>query len=345
MHRYAMSRPFVTILIPVRNEELAISACLTSLLGQDYPYECMEILVIDGESTDTTLAQVYQLANSDPRIVIKANPHIIQAAALNLGIRCARGSIIVRADAHATYGPAYISTCVDHLESGRAENVGGVQRAVGDTPLTSAIASAMNSILGSGNARYRTGTEQQYTDTVWLGAWRRSTLEGIGGFNEQLTANEDYELNWRLRAMHGRILLDPALPCSYFPRKSFIGLCRQYFRYGTGKSQMLRMYPNSVQPRQMVAPMLVLGLACTVCLIPFSYLPFLLVAGGYLACILIGGSLISRVGRWRQFLYLPTVFAAMHLSWGTGFLTGIIRQSLEAAGREKRTLTPISSPR
>jgi len=320
-----MTEPFVTILVPIRNEENWITPCLASLCDQDYPAERMEILVLDGESTDHSAQLVYRLMQEDCRIFLLTNRKRAQAAGLNKGIRQARGEIIIRADAHAIYGNSYVSRCVEHLCAERAENVGGLQRGMGTSPFSSALSVAMQSTLGAGNASYRVATEQCYVDTVWLGAWQRKTLLELGGFNEDLTANEDYELNWRLRKAQGRVLLDPELPGCYFPRNSYLTLCRQYFRYGIGKVQMLCMHPESLLPRQLAAPLLVGGLGMMAALAHFTRLPLLVLLALYLAVLLLGSVQAGRKQGWRHIAYLPGIFLAMHLAWGLGFYWGLLR--------------------
>ena len=319
-----MTDPFVTILVPIRNEEGCIIPCLASLCDQDYPADRMEILVLDGESTDHSAQLVYHLMQEDDRIFLLHNRKRTQAAGLNAGIRHARGEIVIRADAHALYGATYVSRCVEHLCAERADNVGGLQRGMGTAPFSAALAMAMSSTLGAGNASYRMATEERYVDTVWLGAWQRKTLLELGGFNEELVANEDYELNWRLRKAQGRVLLDPELPGCYFPRNSYLTLCRQYFRYGIGKVQMLCMHPESLLPRQLAAPLLVGGLGIAAGLAHFTRWPLLFLLALYLMVLLLGSLQVGMKHGWRHIAYLPGIYLAMHLAWGCGFYWGLL---------------------
>ncbi len=320
-----MAQPFTTILVPMRNEEAFIEACLASLCAQDYPADNLEILVLDGASTDRSPEIVQMLAERDRRIRLIDNPHRLQAAGLNLGIRAARGEIIVRADAHAVYGPTYVATCVGHLLSGRADNVGGLQRAVGVTPFAAAVAVAFMTPLGAGNAPYRLSTEQRYADTVWLGAWRRQTLLELDGFRPDMAANEDYELNCRLRERGGRILLDPTLPSTYYTRTTPSHLWRQYMRYGFGKIQCLRAHPDSLALRQLLVPLTMLILLLAAALLPWTWIPLLLVGGGYLTGVLLGSIHAAQAHGWRHFPLLPLIYITLHFAWGLGFLWGLLR--------------------
>ena len=320
-----MTYPFVSIVVPMRNEEDFIEACLASLRAQDYPADRLEILVLDGESDDRSPEIVRAISATDPRVHLHPNPGRLQAAGLNVGIELARGEIIVRADAHALYGPTYVSTSVGHLVAGRADNVGGLQRAIGTTPFGEAMAVALHSPLGAGNAPYRLATEVRYADTVWLGAWYRQTLRDLGGFNPSMTPNEDYELNCRLRARGGRILLDPSLPATYYPRTSLARLWRQYLRYGMAKVRCLKVHPDTLVLRQMLVPQFVglflLAAACA----PLSPWPIAVVGGGYLLGLLLGGAQAARAHGWRHFPALLCIFPTIHFAWGLGFLWGLLR--------------------
>lgn len=314
-----MSLPLVSLLVPMRNEEGFIESCLASLLAQYYPADRLELLILDGQSDDRSPALVRALAETDPRIRLIDNPGRSQASAMNLGIRQARGEIIVRADAHATYGPSYVETCVQHLLAGRAENVGGLQRGQGTGYFGRAVAAALNTSLGAGNAPYRLATEQRYADTVWLGAWKKSTLEELGGFDETLPANEDYELNCRLRAAGGRILLDPALPSVYYPRTSPLRLWRQYFRYGVGKVRVLRRHPDTLVLRQLIPPVAILALGMAAFALIWSLWPFAAVGGLYLLAVLLGSVQAARRGGLALSPVLPLVFPIIHFAWAAGF--------------------------
>lgn len=320
-----MSQPTVSILIPMRNEEDFIEACLDSLRAQDYPADRVEILVLDGESTDRSAEVVTRVSAQDPRVHLLTNPGRCQASAMNLGITKATGEIIVRADAHAEYGPTYVSICVAHLVAGRADNVGGLQRGTGTTPFGRAVAAALNTPLGAGNAPYRLATTVRYADTVWLGAWYRKTLQELGGFDVSMVPNEDYELNCRLRESGGRILLDPTLPSRYFARPTPTRLWRQYFRYGRAKVRTLRAHPQTLVLRQLIPPVFVAVLALSVALIPLSPLPVAILGGFYLLIILLGSLKGAHDTGWGSLLFLPFIYLTIHLAWGVGFIWEMFR--------------------
>jgi len=315
----------VSILMPARNEEKYMGSCLESILGNDYPHAQLEILVIDGVSTDRTREIVQSYGRRYPFIRLLKNPRRVIPAALNIGIRAARGEIIVRMDAHTTYAPDYIRQAVEALETSGATMVGGVQKPAGDTPVTRAIASATSSPFGVGNSYYHYGTETRWVeDSVYLGTWRKQTLTKLGGFNEKWLINEDSELNHRLREAGGKILLSADLRSTYHVRSSLRALARQYFRYGMWRAKTSLIHPTSLGLRQLVPPAFVASLLLSLALARFSPLLALLVPCIYtLTNLFVSGMILARQG-WRHFL-VPFAFATIHVAWGSGFLVGLAR--------------------
>ncbi len=323
-------RPFVSLIIPMRNEEEYIGACLDSILANDYPQDRLEIILVDDRSTDRSREIVMGYRDRAPFIRLMESVKRLIPAALNIGLKEAKGEIVVRMDAHSTYAPDYVRLCVGYLEGKRADCVGGLQRGEGTTPLTRAIAAAMASRIGAGGAAYRKSSVQKYVDTVFLGAWRRETLDRLRRpdgtiFNELLAANEDYELNFRLRAMGGRILLAPDIVSTYFVRSSLSKLASQYFRYGKNKIIMLSLHPRSVRPRQIAAPALVLGMALSLPLAAAGWAAGWILPGTYALALLIASALSVFDRGFKIAFLMPAAFAIMHLGWGTGFIAGIPR--------------------
>lgn len=313
--------------MPIRNEAKYIERSLGAVLRQDYPASRLEVLVVDGRSTDATREIVSRLAGRYANVRLLDNPRQIQAAALNVGIRAARGEIIVRVDGHTFIEPDYVSACVRHLLAGDADNVGGMMRARGDTVVGQAVALATTSPFGIGGSKFHYTDQVHTVDTVYLGAYWRKTLLEIGLFDEEFVINQDYELNVRLREAGGRILLSPAVKSVYIPRDSLRGLWRQYFRYGRWKTRTLRKHPGSLQWRQLAAPLFVAALLVNGLLgllaKPFRWL-FGAVVGSYLLANLVASTISARRGGWKYLPLLPLVFAAVHVAWGIGFWVGLI---------------------
>jgi hypothetical protein len=211
------------------------------------------------------------------------------------------------------------------LEETKADNVGGIQEAYGTTRFECAVAAAMTSRFGVGNARFHYGGAAGPVDTVYLGVFRRDALERVGGFDEALVRNQDYELNWRLRDTGGTVWLDPELRVKYQPRASLRALARQYFEYGQWKRETLRRHPRSLRLRQAAPPaMLVANVAGVVAGLTVDRRAFALPLGYGAATI--AASLIAARGRGARSIgvvaRLPVVFATMHHAWAAGLLLG-----------------------
>jgi len=314
--------PPVSIVIPARNEQSFIGRCLDSLLAQDYRGP-ITILVVDGDSQDGTPGIVSAYATHHPGVRLLSNPSRDCPHGLNVGIRAAEGTIIVRADAHCTFPPHYVRACVEPLLAGEAENVGVLQWGQGEGPWGKAVAAAMRSRFGAGDAVYRYGRGRRYVDTVFLGAWRKSYLEALGGFREECVVNQDYELSCRIRKAGGRILLLPDVRVTYTPRDSLRALARQYFRYGLWKVHTLCLHPWSLRWRQLAPPAFVVALLGSLAALPWTPWGWA-IPGLYMAANLAASALSAAREGWRLLPRVAAAFAVIHLCWGAGFLAGLI---------------------
>jgi GT2 family glycosyltransferase len=338
------------VIVPVRNEERHIAACLESILAQDYPAERVEVLVVDGRSIDDTRSIVAGFARRDRRVRLFDNPGQWVAAGLNIGIRAAAGEVIARVDGHTVLEPDYVSSCVRYLEETGADNVGGMMRPASASYLGRAIGLATSSPFAAGDARFRYSQRAGFVDTVYLGAFRRAVFDRVGGFDERLARNQDYELNFRLRQAGGRIFYTPAIRSWYYGRESLRGLWRQYFDYGRWKAVVIRRAPRSARPRQLVAPALVasvVGLAVAALTPTPSHprtggkrLPALLLAavgGSYLAASLLASIVVAARRGWRYLPALPAAYAVVHVAWGLGFWRGL----MAGTGKADNSLTGV----
>jgi succinoglycan biosynthesis protein ExoA len=321
----------VSIIIPCYNEEARIGNLLAAIAEQTHPREGMEVVLADGMSTDQTREVVEAFSRTHPNLPLRLipNPKRSIPSAVNAAVAAAQGRIIVRLDGHSLPYPDYVARCVAGVESGAGENVGGVWeiRPGAEGWVAASIAAAAAHPLGVGDALYRHATRAGYVDTVPFGAFRRDLFEQVGGFDESLLTNEDYEFNARIRRGGGHIWLDPQIRSVYYARESLRALARQYWRYGFWKYRMLRRYPSTLRWRQALPPLFVLALLLGLL---FSWLP---VMGSLLALELAAyGLLLLAAGflaAWkrRQGLLiagLPLAIACMHLSWGSGFLWSMI---------------------
>ncbi len=318
------------MVVPALEAAATIEACLASVLGQDYdgPFD---VAVSVGPSDDSTREIVQRLTEADPRVRLIDNPTGRTPNGLNRAVAASDGSVIARVDAQSVIPQGYLRRAVESMLRTGAANVGGIQNPVGEPGLQEIIAVAMASPFGAGPARFRRDGYEGPTDTVYLGVFDRGALDEVGGFDESLVRNQDYELNWRLRDAGHVVWLDPAMVVEYSPRATLRSLASQYFQYGMWKRQMLRRHPRSLQPRQVVAPLLVIGLVVSAIdllrgrlrglLLPFAYInSALLVARDSRR------QLPDRADRYR----MVAVFATMHVAWGAGFLFGWLRRGRPA---------------
>jgi GT2 family glycosyltransferase len=320
-----VTQPFVSILVPIRNEERYIERCLYSIASQDYSRALVEVIVIDGMSGDGTRAIVTRFAHeSTLDLRLLDNPARRVAPALNIGIAAARGDVILRVDGHAALASDYVRRCVGALLAGDADCAGGALQSEGDTYTGQAIALAMSSRFGVGGAAFRVGGRGGPVDTVAFGAYRRDVFSRIGGFAEDIGSGEDDEFNYRLRDAGGVILLVPEARATYTVRGGLAALWRQYFAYGRAKPEVLRRHPSQAQLRQLVPAALVIALAHG------AWQASAGKTGGLklLVAVYTGAatfaSLVLTARRWRFFPPLPAVFACLHASYGLGFLAGIV---------------------
>ncbi len=318
--------PTVSVLIPVLNEARYLAYCLDSVFAQNYPPGLIEVLVIDGGSTDGTREIVASYRHRHPNLRLLNNPSGRIATALNLGLQAASGEIIVRVDGHTVLAPDYIWRCVVALEEHGADAVGGPYTPVGDSEWGEVIAAVMAHPFGGGPAAFRQARHRRWADTVYLGAWHKDTLLHVGGFNERLEANEDYELFYRLRRQGGRVLFDPDIRSWTVTRRSLKDLWKQYVRYGYWKAQMLRYHPQSLRLRQLPAPVLVAGFWLLWLLgwrFPWAALAASSLVIAYAAGAAAVASEVSmRVG-WKQWWKAWLALWAMHWGWGMGFWRGV----------------------
>ncbi|HEX7003931.1 MAG TPA: glycosyltransferase family 2 protein [Trueperaceae bacterium] len=321
--------PFVSIVLPIRNEERHIRACLTRLLEQDYPAERYEVVVVDGESDDATPALVREIQREvgSDRLRLLNNPGRIVPVALNIGISAARGEVIVRMDGHTVPERDYVSSCVRALRESAADNVGGPMRPRGETEFGRAVAVALQHPIGVGDARFHLEGESGYVDTVYMGAFRREIFERAGLFDESMVRNQDYEMNVRIRAAGGKIYLDPRIRSCYTPRGSFAGLWKQYFEYGWWRVETIRRHRWSARWRQLLPAAFVAALAGSLLLSPFwavAALGFGLVVVLYLGALGAATAAVRERLSGPALLRLPGAFVAMHIGYGCGFLLNVV---------------------
>ncbi|MBE7443731.1 MAG: glycosyltransferase family 2 protein [Planctomycetia bacterium] len=320
------SKPLITVILPVRNEEKYIERCLNSIVEQTIAKELLEVLVIDGNSTDKTPEIVRLYLKKFNYIRLLNNPEQNTIAALNLGIKKASGEIIIRVDGHVYLKRDYIEQCIEALKRTGADNVGGNMRAIGNTYIQKAIALATCSIFGIGWGKFHYSDKEEFVDTVYLGAFRKSIFEKVGTFDPEMQYSEDNELNLRIMKSGGKILLSPKIKSHYFPRESLKDLWRQYFKYGYFKLKVMQKHKIKISFRHFIPASLVCSIFISALLAifkpTFTYL-FYIIISSYLATSFLFSIKIALNKGIRYLPILPIVFTTLHLSYGIGFLKGI----------------------
>ncbi|MDE5766902.1 MAG: glycosyltransferase family 2 protein, partial [Clostridia bacterium] len=271
---------FVSVVMPILNEEKYIENCINSLLMQDYPADCMEWIFVDGCSTDRTLEILNEFYTKYPHLIkILNNPKRIVPCAMNIGIAASTGKYIIRLDAHAEYATDYISKCVECLNTVDADNVGGVAQTKSKGFTGNAIAKMLSSKFGVGNSQFRTNGKSGYVDTVPFGAFRREVFSQYGGFDERLVRNEDNEINYRIRKNGGKVYLSDDINLTYYCRDSVKGISAMAKSNGTWNVITMKLCPGSMGIRHFIPFTFVLsiillvlaGTAFTVLSVFFDY--------------------------------------------------------------------------
>lgn len=322
----------VSVIIPTYNEEKYITRCIESLLQQDYPNEQMELLVVDGMSTDLTRTIVKQYTEKYSFIHLLDNPNKIVPYAMNIGIKRAQGTIIIRIDAHAEYASNYISTlarCIVSIPD--AANVGAPCRtqSLSDTPKAKAIVAVLSNKFGVGNSDFRTGINHiKQVDTVPFGCWKKKAFERYGLFNTRLVRNQDIEMNKRITSEGGHIYLIPDTYSIYYARETYSALAVN--NYNNGKWNILTIYHTnrlkSLSLRHFIPLVFLLSL-----LIPMVFggiCPYLMLisAVSLLMYLCLLGYVSIHISHTRKipFYYILWAFITLHLSYGFGSLVGLL---------------------
>ena len=310
--------PPVSVILTVANEAAHLESAINAILDSQYKGE-IEVAIAVGPSNDGTFEIAENLSASDDRIKVIKNPSGRTPDGLNAAIGATQHEIIVRVDGHSEISNDYIDKAVKILQETGAVNVGGIMAAEGITPFQRAVARAMRSPVGVGPARFHTGGSAGSTDTVYLGVFKRSALDAIGGYDKRFTRAQDWELNYRLRSNGGLIWFDPSLQVTYRPRKNPRALASQYFQYGRWRSAVLRHHKKAANARYLAPPLNLIAQLISVTLGVFVNPIFFLLPMIYLSAILIASLILGK--GWSEKIRLPIVLIIMHFCWGFGFIT------------------------
>lgn len=322
----------LTIICPIYNEEKYIARCIESIMAQDYPKDDLEVLFVDGMSTDRTRGIIASYLPQCPYLRVLDNPHKIVPYAMNKGISEAKGDIIMRIDAHTFYEPNYCSAIVKRLKELGAENVGCVCKTdvLNKTPKTLAIREVLSNKFGVGNSDFRTGIDGlKQVDTVPFGCWPKRVFEKYGQYDVRLVRNQDIELSKRIINGGGKIFIIPDTYCTYLARETFKGLAKNNF--GNGKWNILTVYythnMKSLSLRHFIPLLFVLGLMVPTIVGVFWHSALLLSAFALMMYMLALGTISAKLALTKKlnFFYLLWSFVTLHCCYGWGSLIGVLQ--------------------
>lgn len=324
---------YVSVIIPCRNEESFIGNVLDDIIKQDYPLDYLEVLVIDGMSTDMTANIVLKYQKEHTSIRLIENPEKIVPTALNRGIKDSKGSVIVRLDAHCRYPSNYLSYLVSNLIKLNAGNVGVavVSKPKSDKIKSIAIAACMASPFGIGNSAFRTGVKTvQKTDTVPFGCFKKAVFDEIGLFDTELIRNQDDEFNARMIKNGFDIYILPDLSITYYTRETIAQTANMFYYYGYFKPLVNKKVGSPATMRQFAPPLFVLAnitaiiaifIHFTLGAILFSaiWIPYAIL------CFYFSAKICSMEKNIKLFFLLVAVFVSIHFTYGFGYIRGLIR--------------------
>lgn len=320
-----MNNKKVSVIIPCKNEKKYIKKCLDSFINQTYPKNLYEVLVCDGMSEDGTREIIQEYNKKYSNIRLLDNLGISAPKGMNLGITNSNSDIIIIFGAHAYAKENFIEENVRLLNSTEASCTGGTIETISDSDKGKAISLAMSSPFGVGNALFRYAKEEMYVDTVAFGAYKKEVLNKIGYFDEEMTRNQDDELNYRLIKSGYKILLSPKIKSWYYSRSSLKKLWRQYFQYGFWKVRVIQKLGKTPAIRHIVPMSFVLantfGPILGIFITPILYLWMLQIGLYFILDFILSLKLSNK--KWDLFKYIFLVFPILHIAYGIGFIEGI----------------------
>ena len=336
----------VSVIIPSRNEEKYIAKCLESFMNQTYPKELYTVFIADGRSTDKTRDIIKEYSKKYNNIKLIDNIGLTAPKGMNLGINSSKSDIVILFGAHAHADKNFILENVKALDKNKDRGcVGGLIETINDTTKGEAIALAMSCPFGVGNALFRYAEKETYVDTVAFGGYNRSVLEKIGLLDEELVRNQDDELNFRVIKNGFKILLTPKIKCKYYGRGSYEKLWKQYLQYGYWKVRVIQKHKKPASIRHLIPMLFVLYLLLGAIISIFSMkvrVIFYAILGMYILLDLIFSLKIALKKNIKIFSLLTVTFPILHLSYGIGFLIGIVRFFIVKKGKANDKYTDMS---
>ena len=315
----------VSVIIPLRNEENHIQQCIQSIISQSYPKNKLEIIFVDGLSEDSTKDVIINYIQKYPNTIrLLDNPHKTVPFAMNIGIKKSVGRYIMRLDAHSEYSNDYITKCISTIENIDADNVGGIAITKGEGFIGEIFSKVLSSKFGVGNSDFRTNGSSGYVDTVPFGTYKRETFAKYGFYDERLTRNQDFELNYRIRKNGGKIYLNSYIKLFYHCKNIISGILKQSYENGKWNIITSKLCPRSMSIRHFIP----LFFLTSIIFLPifallhtsFALLFFLEIGLYFLLNLIFSIKLVSKL---EQIPFLVVLFFIFHISYGFGSLTGL----------------------
>ena len=324
----------ISVIMPVLNEEAHIADAVKAVLEQNYPGD-FELLLALGPSTDNTNAIAAEIAKTDKRVRLIDNPRGLTTVGLNEAIRQSKHDIVIRIDAHSEPAANYFKRGVEILNEQKADLLGGIMDAKGKSAVQSAVAWAYTSRFGIGGANFHIGGEAGEAESAYLGIFRKSALERVGGYDEAIIRGEDWELAQRIKMTGGLVWFSPELKVVYWPRGTVGKLAKQFLATGIWRGDLTRRNASGAPWRYWVPPILVGAVVWGLVLVSLNHFLGILPLAVYLmgvAFLASGAKNLSLKARIALLIALPT----MQFAWGTGFWRGYF---IAAAGTIDRSRT------
>lgn len=320
-------RKKVSIVVPVRNEESYINGCIESIINQNFNGGLLEVIFIDGNSNDRTKEIIKGYIKKYPNLIrLFDNPHKTVPYAMNIGIKESTGDYIVRLDAHSKYPDDYISECIRTIETVDADNVGGLIMTLGKGFIGNAFAKVLSSKFGVGNSKFRTNAKSGYVDTVPFGTYKKEVFEKYGYYDERLTRNQDYELNYRIRKMGGKIYLNSNIYLTYFCRNTLHGIIKQSYENGRWNIITSKLCPRTMSIRHFIPLIFTLSLII-LSVMCFLHKLFVFILIAELILYFFSTLIFSFMNfeSIKELALLFILFPLFHLSYGFGSIIGLLK--------------------
>ncbi|MEY4450235.1 MAG: hypothetical protein RLZZ304_610 [Actinomycetota bacterium] len=325
--------PALSVMMPVLNEEAHLEAAVDAILNQAYDAP-LELILALGPSSDATNDIAAKIAERDPRVVLLQNPRGLTTIGLNAATKLAKHDFIIRVDAHSEPADGYLADGMRILHETGADLLGGIMDARGRSAFQAAVAWAYTSRFGIGGAAYHVGGEAGEAESAYLGIFRKSALERVGGYDENIIRGEDWDLAQRIKRTGGLVWFSPELKVTYWPRGRWDRLAKQFYSTGVWRGELTRRDFAGASKRYFLPPLAVAAIIAGLVLLAFGNPLGILPAAGYLAAVAllaVTASGLSLKARVALCVALPT----MHLSWGWGFWIGLIRGAGKTVDRSR----------